>query len=211
MDAFVAPAALDFLRRTTAREDALLRRLRQQVAQEGLPSITPEAGRTLQVLTRVAGARHVLEVGTCLGYSALWLARGVGPRGRVDTWDLLQERADAAAAWARRAKLQSRIRFHVGDAHQELPRLPAASYDLVFIDADKEGMPAYLRQAVRLLRPGGLLTADNVFWGGSAFDETDARPGAAEVRSFVRAATRHPRLEATILPLGDGLLVARRS
>jgi predicted O-methyltransferase YrrM len=199
-----------FLRRTAAREDRLLADLRAQIAREGLPSITPEAGRTLEVLGRLGRARRALEIGTCLGYSAIWIARGLPRNGLVETIDLDPGRSARAQEWVRRARTPARVKFHVGDAHEILPRLARARYDMVFIDADKEGMPDYLRQAKRLLRRGGLLAADNVFWGGSAFDEADASPGAAEVRAFVQAATSDPDLTATILPLGDGLLVAHR-
>lgn len=210
MPGLYADELVAFLRRTAAREDALLRDLRDEVARNNLPSITPEAGRTLQLLCRITDAKRVLEIGTCLGYSTLWLARGMRRGGLVETIDLDPQRSARAEAWLRRAKPPARVRFHIANAHDLLPKLERASYDLVFVDADKEAMPFYLREARRLLRKGGLLAADNVFWHGSALREDDASPGAAEVRAFVQEATTDDAWEATILPLGDGLLVARR-
>lgn len=207
---FVDAAALDFVRRTAAREDEVLASVRAACQSAGLPSITPEAGRTLEVLVRILGAERVLEIGTCLGYSTLWLARGLQRGGKVETIDVDAARHQQAREWARRAGADERIKFLTGAAQDLLPRLPPDAFDLAFIDADKEPMPYYLDEALRLVRSGGVIAADNVFWGGSTFDSRPGETDAKAIRQFVDKATNHPDLASTILPLGDGLLVAWR-
>lgn len=208
---FLDPVATAFLRRTSAREDAALERIAAQVDAQGLPRITPEAGRALQFLLSLNGAKRVFEIGTCLGYSTLWLARGLPKSGRLETVDLDAARAEAASKNVAAGKPPARVECLVGDAHVIMRDRAPATYDMVFIDAEKEGMPDYLEQGVRLLKKGGILAADNVFWHGTAFEATRLDPGAREVRAFVGAAMKHPDLDTTILPLGDGLLIARRT
>ena len=207
---FVHPAATEFIRRSAALEDPVLAVVKGTAEHRRLPSITPEAGRFLQVLLRAINARRVCEIGTCLGYSTIWLARGLPDGGRVDTIEIDKDLAAEAQKMFTHAGLDKRIVVHVGKATAVLPTLPTKGYDLVFIDADKEQMPTYLTHAMKLVRVGGVIAADNVFWRGSAFDPHINIEGAAEVRAFVNTATSHPELEASILPLGDGLLVAWR-
>lgn len=210
MPGFVAEKVVAFERRLAAREDATLKACAAEVDRRGLPRITPESGRTLEVLVQALAAERVLEVGTCLGYSTIWMARGQRRGAKLQTVDLLRERADAAREWVKRARVPGKVEFLVGDAHAVLPTLRKQAYDLVFVDADKEGMPFYLKEALRLVRRGGIIAADNVFWHGAALDPDRLDAGAREVRAFVKAACEHPDLTTTILPLGDGLLVAVR-
>lgn len=210
MAEFVNEKALAFMRRTAAAEDGVLTSLHGQYVKQELPMITPEAGRFLQVLLLAMDARRVLEVGTCLGYSAIWMARGLPDSGLLETIEVDKERAAQAQEWFTKAGVAGRVRLLEGKASGVLPTLPTKSYDAVFLDADKEGLPSYLKFAVKLLRHGGVLLADNVFWHGTAFSPTTNIEGSEEVRAFVKAATEHPELEASILPLGDGLLVAYR-
>lgn len=210
MPEFVAETVLKFLHKHVAIEDDLLRRIDAEANRQQLPRITPEAGRFLQFLVSTLKAKRVLEIGTCLGYSTVWLARGLPPGGRIDTIELDVERAHRAESFLAQAELRDRVQVHVGNAHHLLLRF-VAGYDLVFIDAEKEGYADYLRQGIRLLAHGGVLAADNAFWHGSVLNGKDGRPGAIEMRAFLDAALHHPELDATnVLPLGDGLLVARR-
>lgn len=208
---FVNERALAFMRQTTASEDGVLASIKGACQRQDLPSITPEAGSFLQVLLRAVEARRVLEIGTCLGYSAVWMARGLPEDGLLETIEVDKERAEAAREWFEKAGLDHKIEVLAGKAFGVLPTLPTKRYDAVFIDADKESMTEYLEFGIKLLRHGGLLLADNVFWHGSTFDAKTNIQGAEEVRAFVKAAVEHPDLEATILPLGDGLLVGVRT
>jgi predicted O-methyltransferase YrrM len=169
----------------------------------------PDLGRLLSILVRATGGRRVLEVGTFVGVSATWMARALAPGGRLDTIEVDPERADRAEAWFRRADLEDRITVHRGGGEAVLPTLPAGAYDLAYIDADKTGYPEYLEQAVRLVRTGGLVIADNVLSGGAlgrpALEDSER---VAALRAFTAAALAHPRLETTVLTVGDGVTLS---
>jgi predicted O-methyltransferase YrrM len=148
----------------------------------------------------------VLEIGTFVGTSAAWMARALGPGGHIDTLEADPARADRAEAFLARAGLAGSVRVHRGPAIETLPGLPDAAYDLCYIDADKAGYPAYLEQSVRLVRPGGLILADNVLSGGRvALPEAERGESAAALAEFTRAAIDHPRLVTTVLTIGDGV------
>ena len=166
----------------------------------------PDLGALLEALVRATGGWAVLEVGTFVGTSAAWMARALAPGGRIDTLEADAERADRAEAFLARAGLGDRVRVHRGPALETLPGLPDGAYDLCYIDADKTGYPAYLEQAVRLVRPGGLILADNVLSGGRVALPDDERGESAEaLAAFTRAALDHPRLVTTVLTIGDGV------
>jgi predicted O-methyltransferase YrrM len=169
----------------------------------------PDLGRLLRVLVRAAGGRAVLEVGTFVGTSAAWMAAGLEPDGRIDTLEADPERADRAEAWFSRVGLADRITVHRGPATDTLPRLAPGAYDLAYIDADKAGYPVYLDHALRLVRRGGLILADNVFQGGrlgAPPEEDDER--AAAIRAFTALAISHPALITTVLTVGDGVTLS---
>jgi caffeoyl-CoA O-methyltransferase len=131
------------------------------------------------------------------------MAAGLVPDGRVDTLELDPERAATARHWFQKAGLADRIAVHVGPAAETLAGL-APGYDLCYLDADKTGYPGYLEAAIRLVRPGGLVVADNLFLGGAV---ADADPGdsARAMREFAAIVTGHPRLRSTVLTVGDGV------
>jgi predicted O-methyltransferase YrrM len=166
----------------------------------------PDLGALLEALVRATGGRAVLEVGTFVGTSAAWMARALAPGGRLDTLEADPARADRAEAFLARAGLGDRVRVHRGPAIESLPGLPDGAYDLCYIDADKTGYPAYLEHAVRLVRPGGLILADNVLSGGRVARPDGERDGnAAALAAFTLAAVDHPRLVTTVLTIGDGV------
>jgi predicted O-methyltransferase YrrM len=166
----------------------------------------PELGALLEALVRATGGRAVLEIGTFVGTSAAWMARALAPGGRIDTLEADDARADRAEAFLAGAGLADRVRVHRGPAIATLPGLRAGAYDLCYIDADKAGYPAYLEQSVRLVRPGGLILADNVLSGGRvALPEDERGESAAALAAFTLAAIDHPRLVTTVLTVGDGV------
>ncbi len=207
---FVDENALAFIRQTAASEDGVLAAIKGACRQQDLPSITPEAGKFIHVLLGLTGAKRVLEIGTCLGYSAVWIARALPEDGTLETIELDDERADQAQDWFEKASVDDKVEILRGKALGVLPTLPTKRYDAVFIDADKETMLTYLDFGTRLLRHNGVLLADNVFWKGTAWSKGSIQ-GTEEIREFVHEACDHRDLEASILPLGDGLLVARRT
>ena len=196
-----------------APEDALLEALRQEIGRQGLPeiSISAEVGRALQLLLRAVGARRVLEIGTLGGYSAIWMARALPPDGALVSLEVDPDRAALARRFLDRAGLADVVEVRVGDARALLPGLAEAEpagFDAVFIDADKEGYVEYLRHARALVRPGGLILADNAFWSGRVLEESPESEGTRGVQAFNRALAGADGLTATILPVRDGLAVA---
>lgn len=205
--------ALDrYVRRLFAREDDALRRTRERADAAGMPRIQlpPATARVLQLLVRAAGVRRAVEVGTLAGYSAVWIARALPVGGRLVTLEINPEHAAVARRSLRDAGVADRVEVRVGDAAGQLAALgPDGSFDLVFVDADKQRYGMYLDEAARLLRPGGLFVADNAFWKGRV-----ENPGSDETAvlldRFNRTVAADPRFDATILPVGDGLLVGVR-
>lgn len=193
-------------------EPALLAELRETIEERGFPAIQVPAatGRFLEVAARMTGARRALELGTLGGYSALWLLRGMPADGRLTTVEKEPDHADLAREFFERAGAADRVDLRVGEAREVAASLgPDGSMDLVFIDADKEGYVRYLDEAARLLRPGGVVLADNALWRGRVVDEgvdevTDA------IRGFNRALAGSEAFGATIVPVGDGVAVGVR-
>lgn len=186
-------------------------------AAAGLPSIdvSRAAGRLLTVLARACGARRILEIGTLGGYSTICLARGLPEEGgRVVTLEAEPRHAEAARANIAAAGLAGRVELRLGRALDTLPTLAGeAPFDLVFIDADKPGYPAYLDWALRLTRPGALIVCDNVVRNGAVADPAATEPGPTTMRRLFDIVAAEPRLVATaIQTVGekgwDGVLVA---
>jgi caffeoyl-CoA O-methyltransferase len=200
----------EWLERTYAPEDEILAEIRTRSAAAGLPNIQVGAldVRHLEVLTRAAGARRAVEIGTLGGYSGVAILRGLGETGELDTIDTDVHNAAVARESFRRAGFGERARIHVGRALDVLPQLVARGpYDLVFIDADKEGYPRYLDWAAENLRPGGIVLLDNAF----LFNQLHRAPVgelAASIRAMqvVHEKLAHSgRFRATPLPTGEGL------
>lgn len=177
-----------------------------------IPIVDRDSGRVLSVLA--AGRRRIVEVGTAYGYSTLWLALGMPSDGTIVTIDPDRERTDLARGWWREAGIaDERITVVNAPALEAFATVPALAgpFDLAFIDALKPEYGAYLEALVGRLAPGALVAADNVLWSGRA---SGSRPVAPEdenttaLRAFDAAVLRDPRFNATILPVGDGLLVA---
>ena len=182
----------------------------------GLPDInvSPNQGRLLQLMVEISGARRVLEIGTLGGYSAIHLARGLPEGGRLVSLELDGHHADVARTNVKRAGLSEVVEIRVGDAHELLDDLAEgdeAPFDLVFIDADKEGYPDYLQAGLRLVRPGSLILGDNTIRGGSVLDPQGGT--ARATREFNRLVAEDPRLHGIVLPLIreriDGMTIAR--
>lgn len=193
-----------------AQEDDLLRALREDAANAGLPAISvpPETARFLQLLVRAVGATRVLEVGTLGGYSAIWMARAMGDDGSLLSLELDPEHAAFARRYIERAGLSHAIEVRVGRALQILPTLDGEKFDIVFLDADKEPLPTYLDWALRLLRPGGLVIADNTLRGGRVADPTEDDEQLRAIREFNGKLAANSRLTGLVVPIGDGVAVA---
>jgi len=193
----------------TADEGPFLRQLKDAARAAGIPAIwiAPAQASFMQVLLAVARARRVVEVGTLAGYSAIAMARALPADGHVDTIELEPRHADFAEAWIARSDAAGLVTVHRGAGLDVLPRLRDGSYDAAFLDADKGNYPGYLQHALRLLRPGGLVMVDNAFAFGQLFDERPSDREVPAVRAFNEVMACEPRVQAVIVPLGDGLWV----
>ena len=177
---------------------------------ERIPIVDRDSGRVLAALA--AGRRRIVEVGTAFGYSTLWLALGQPPDGTIVTIDPDSSRTDRARAWWRAAGIaEGRITVVTAKALEAFasdePAL-AGPFDLAFIDALKPEYLGYLEALVPRLAPGALVVADNVLWSGRVADASVDDESTAALRDFDEAVLRDPRFVATILPVGDGLLLA---
>ncbi len=192
-------------------EDGVLLKARERAAQLGCTPVTPGVGAVLAVLAATASARAVAEIGTGAGVSGLYLLRGMAPDGVLTTIDVEVEHQRAAReAFADEGVRPTRTRLIAGRALDVLPRLTDHGYDLVLVDADPESYPAYLDQAVRLLRPGGVLVIDDALWQDRVADPAKRDEITTTVREVGRAVRDDDRLLPALLPTGDGLLVAVR-
>ena len=194
-------------------ETPLLAELRAEMERQGLPLIQVPArtGLFLQILVAATGARRILEIGTLGGYSALWMAPALPPGGTLLTLEKSAKHAALARDYVARAGLAHVVEVRQGLAADLLPSLgPGGSFDLIFLDADKENYGLYLEHAARLLRPGGLLLADNAFWGGRVLEPAHDDPPTVGIQAFNRALAGSDAFLATIVPVGDGVAMGVR-
>ena len=171
--------------------------------QAGLPAIdvTSLQGKFLDFLVRISGARRVLEIGTLGGYSTIWLARALPEGGSIVSLELNRHHAEVARANLKNAGILDRVDLIVGPALETLPELEntAAPFDLIFIDADKQGYPQYLHWALKLSRPGTVIVADNVVREGKVVDPDCDDKNVQGVQRFTELLAAEPRLSATVL------------
>lgn len=199
-----------YLAARTRGEDELLRSLRLAAEAAGIPaiSIAPEQASLMQILLELARAKHVVEVGTLAGYSAIAMARALPDDGRVTTIEISETHAAFAREWIERSDVAGKIDVLVGPGADVLPGLEAASADALFLDADKSGYAGYLDEGMRIVRDGGMVLVDNAFAFGSLFADGDVEPSVSAIRSFNERMAGTAGLHGIIVPIGDGLWVA---
>ncbi len=174
-------------------------------------AISPGGGAALKFLASVLDARAVVEIGTGTGVSGLWLLRGMRSDGVLTTVDLEAEHQRLAKrTFADAGVTGHRARTISGAALDVLPRLTDGHYDLVFCDGDKREYDAYLDAALRLLRPGGVVVFDNALWHDKVADPSQRDEETAAIRALGRRVAEHDSLVPLLLPVGDGLLVAKK-
>jgi predicted O-methyltransferase YrrM len=209
----------EFVVETIVPEDEALRGAREAAERAGLPPIQVSApqAKLLQLLVKLLGASRILEFGTLGGYSAIAMARALAPGGRLISLEASSGYAEVARGSIERAGLSELVEVRVGPALEALPALEAEGagpFDLAFIDADKVNTPAYFEWALDHVRPGGLIVADNVVWGGTLADASDSDPATRAQRRLHERLAGEPRVSATtIQTVGskgyDGFLLAR--
>lgn len=192
--------------------EPVLREVAEAGAREDLPLIDAEVGALLRVLATAVSASRVLEIGTAIGYSGIWLAGALPPHGRLISLEMNPDRARVALGNFARAGLADRVQVVVGDALRTIPSV-AGPFDLIFQDGDKRQYVPLLDRLVDLLRPGGLLVTDNVLWNGEVvpgFVSTPHRDpeDARAIADYNVRLNAHPRLMTAIVPLRDGVAMS---
>lgn len=213
----VSNGLLTYVRQVSLRDDDVLRDLREITME--LPAgdkllVMAEEGQLLGLLANLCGARRVVDVGTYTGYSALCLARALPPDGTVFTCDISTRFSTIAVEHWKRAGIADRIDFRIGDGKQILADLEAefgaGSMDLAFIDADKSSYLEYYESALRLIRPGGLVVIDNTLFFGRVIDPSAEDTDTVAIRSLNEYLRGDDRVDLVLLPMGDGITLARK-
>lgn len=209
----IVPDAVErYLSALNHQVDPILADIARAGAEQDLPLVDAEVGALLRVLATAVGARRILEIGTAIGYSGIWLAGALPPDGMLLTIEIDAARAQTARANFGRAGLGDRVSVIVGDAQRMVAKV-SGPFDLIFQDGSKPLYVPLLDRLVDLLRPGGLLVTDNVLWDGEVVPGFVAKPqrDLADTRAIAEYNERlnmHPRLLTSTVPLRDGLAIA---
>ncbi|MCG8509534.1 MAG: class I SAM-dependent methyltransferase [Rhodospirillales bacterium] len=206
----------EYLRSISLREDDILRSLRQET--EKLPRasmlLAPEQGQFLALLVRLSGAKRILEVGTFTGYSSLCMARALPEDGNILCCDNSEEWTAIARHYWSEAGIAEKIDLRLGNAVDTLEGLLAEQgesvFDFAFIDADKPNYTNYYERSLRLLRSGGLVVVDNVFWRGAVADPDQTDEQTMAVRALNQLIHGDERVDISVVPIGDGMTLARK-
>jgi len=198
------------------REPDLLRQLRDETAAmpEHDMQIAPEQGALMALLVELTGARRCLEVGTFTGYSSLSVALALPADGRLVCIDLSREWTDVARRYWAQAGVADKIELRLGPALDTLDAMvaegQAGTFDFAFLDADKDNYPAYADRILTLLRRGGLMAIDNVFWGGEVAQPEVDNVSVRGIRELNRILASDERVSLSMVPIADGLTLARK-
>ena len=205
-----------YLLNTSLREPEVLLALREETAK--LPTanmqIAPEQGQFMAMLVHLCGARNIIEVGVYTGYSSLAMARALPENGRLLACDVSEEYTNIAQRYWSEAGVSSKIDLHLAPAIETLQTLrddgAAGRFDIAFIDADKANYDEYYEHCLALLRQGGLIIVDNVLWGGSVIDPDKQDEDTCAIRAFNQKLLNDQRVDISLVPIGDGLTLARK-
>ncbi|MGI0485356.1 class I SAM-dependent methyltransferase [Pantanalinema rosaneae CENA516] len=208
------PQLYHYLTSVSLREPEILSQLRQETAQHPMANmqIAPEQGQFMALLVQLMAATRTLEIGVFTGYSALAVALALPPDGRVVACDVNEEYTAIAQRYWQRAGVADKIDLHLAPALDTLDRLLATgsanSFDFAFIDADKSNYEAYYERALQLVRPGGLITIDNVLWSGRVADPSVTDNRTQHIRALNQKIHQDPRVTISLVPIADGLTLA---
>lgn len=210
MKDLIAPELDRYIKGLLPPRDPVIAEMETQAAQRDVPIVGPAVATLLATLARSIGARRVFELGSAIGYSTAFFAQAVGPEGKVYYTDGSAQNASEAKGYLSRLGLLDRVEVLTGDAVTHLKATPG-DFDVVFIDIDKDGYPAALEAAAARVRPGGLLLADNVLWSGKVVEESVRDAATEGIRSFNRALFARTDFASVIVPLRDGVAIARKA
>lgn len=207
MGGVTEPPVEDYLYSLLPARDAVLAEMESEATQHDIPIVGPAVGRFFQQLAMISGTKTVFEMGSAIGYSTIWWARGVGDGGRVYYTDSDQKNCEKARRYCERAGVAARVVFKLGDA-LELLSEEKQSFDIIFNDVDKDDYPRVLRLAVPRLKSGGLFVTDNVLWNGRVAENKTKDSNTRAIQEFNRLQYSSPDLFTTIIPLRDGVSIA---
>jgi caffeoyl-CoA O-methyltransferase len=198
----------------TDSEDAILQDITRQTHLKVLkPRMLsgPVQGKFLELLVKLMRPTHVLEIGTFTGYSAICIGRGLSEKAKLTTLDINEELESMVRGFIRRAGLEQQIDYRIGNALQLIPEI-SGNFDMVFIDADKINYATYYDLVVDRLNPGGLILADNILWSGKVLAQNRKKldKDTAAILHFNQKVNEDPRVENVILPVRDGIMMARK-
>jgi len=212
--AWLSPELHAYLVAHGTKPDPVQRELAEETRRLGgisVMQIAPEQGAFMTLLVRALGVRRAIEVGTFTGYSALCIARGLPDDGKLLCCDVSEEWTAVARRFWEKAGVARKIELRIGPAIDTLRALPASpDWDLAFIDADKAGYPLYYEECLTRLRPNGVILVDNVLWSGNVADPEARDASTVHIREFNDRVAADPRVDAAMLPLGDGLTLLRK-
>jgi predicted O-methyltransferase YrrM len=203
-----------YIRAVTLHEPPALRHLRESTEDHPQASMqtSPEQGQFLHLMARLVGARKTLEVGVFMGYSSTWVALALPPGGKVIACDVSEEYTARARNTWREAGVEEKIELRIAPALATLQELlgsgDAGTFDFAFIDADKRNYSNYYECVLELIRPGGLIAADNVLWDGKVANPANSDPDTEAIRAFNRQLYEDPRISLSMAMIGDGLTLA---
>lgn len=212
----VDDALLHYIRSVAAPEPEYLTRLREETARDPLArmQITVEQGLFMGMMVRLMGVRRALEVGVFTGYSSLSVARAMPDDGELIACDVSEHWTSIARRYWKEAGVDHKIKLHLRPAVETLDALlasgQAGTFDFAFIDADKVNYGAYYERALQLLRPGGLIAVDNVLWHSRVIDLNVNDEDTVAIRAFNAALRNDTRVDQMLLPIGDGVTLARK-
>jgi caffeoyl-CoA O-methyltransferase len=209
MTPLVAPGLERYFLDLLPARDAVLAEMEAHAAEKDVPIVGPAVGTLLEILTRSIAADRVFELGSAIGYSTAFFARAVGRGGQVFYTDGSAEKAEQARGYLQRMDLDDRVTLRVGDAIESL-EATTGYFDVIFVDIDKEGYPRALQAAAPRVRRGGYLIADNVLWSGKVADPAVRDAATEGIRQFNRTLFSLQEFRSVIVPLRDGVAIARR-
>lgn len=212
---FVDPAIQEYVIATVVREDPILRGLREETSRHAYSrmAIGPEQGALMQLLARTIGARRYLEIGVFTGYSSLAMALALPHDGYILACDVSDEYTAVARRYWREAGVAEKIDLRIAPALQTLAQIRREGiepFDMAFIDADKVNAGDYFEAALTLIRAGGLILVDNVLWGGAVLDAETSDEDTQALQALNVKAGRDERVDVALVPVCDGLLIARK-
>ena len=205
----------EYMLSVSLREPEVLKDLRRETAldENSNMQISPEQGQFMALLVKMLGAERTLDIGVYTGYSSLCIAMSIPEKGRVVACDVSREWTDIARRYWRRAGVEDKIELHLVPAKQTLKKLieeGTTTFDFAFIDADKKNYDQYYEKCLQLIRPGGLIAIDNVLWDGAVADEGNDDADTVAIRALNHKIHTDPRVEISLVPIADGLTLARK-